>query len=272
MEGPSLVIAVEELKPFLKKKVRKAEGTAKLPFKQITGTSLKRAQSWGKHLLLHFDDVRFRIHFLMFGSYRIDDPREGREPKLRLSYADGRQIDFYSCAIKEMPKGFERDYDFSIDLMSPEWDARQARAAVARKPEAEVADVLMDQAIFSGLGNIMKNEILYNLRLHPETRVRELTPAQLRALVKEAEDYAWRFYEWKKANVLKRNWKIMRKKKCPRCEGPVTKAPTGRLQRFSHWCEHCQVRPAYAKAGDLRGRGRFTPLPTRGSTNRRELR
>lgn len=47
MEGPSIVIACEELKPFFKKKIIKATGTAKLPFAKLKANSLTGAQSWG---------------------------------------------------------------------------------------------------------------------------------------------------------------------------------------------------------------------------------
>lgn len=240
MEGPSLVIAVEELKPFIKKSVIACDGTAKLPFEDIKGARLTQVRSWGKHLLLTFGSLTLRVHFLMFGSYRIDRPRVGRDPKLRLEFKD-HTLYFYSCAIKVLPRSFAKDYDWSVDLMSPNWDARQALAAIRDNSEALVCDVLMDQEIFSGLGNIMKNEILFNLRLHPEARVSELTKEKQRALVREAEAYAWQFYQWKKANVLKKNWQIMRKKTCPICAGKVVKKPTGVLQRLSHFCPKCQT-------------------------------
>lgn len=239
MEGPSIVIACEELKPFLKKEIRKASGSAKIPLRNLDGSTLKSARSWGKHLLLFFTDVNLRIHFLMFGSYRINDPRENRIPKLKLDYG-GSQIYFYSCAIKEQPKGFEKNYDWSVDLMSPKWDAKKALKNLQEKPNAQVCDVLMDQDIFAGLGNIMKNEILFNLRLHPETKVKDLSLSRLKEVAKEAHRYAWQFYEWKKANVLKRNWQVMRKKICPVCGRKIKKKVTGKLKRWSHFCSHCQ--------------------------------
>ena len=239
MEGPSIVIACEEFKPFFKQKIKKATGTAKIPLAKLKGNQLLRARSWGKHLLLFFQGMDFRIHFLMFGSYRIDKPRENRVPKLQLDY-DGHKIYFYSCAIKQFNAQDLKAYDWSVDLMSPKWDAAQAAAALKAKPDDQVCDLLMNQDIFAGLGNIMKNEILFNLKMHPETLIRELTPKRVRDVVKEAEAYAWQFYEWKKANVLKRNWKIMRKKTCPTCERKVKKVATGKLQRISHFCAYCQ--------------------------------
>lgn len=241
MEGPSLVIACEELKPFFKKKISSAKGSAKLPFSKIKSQSLLKARSWGKHLLLSFSKVNLRIHFLMFGSYRIDDPRQNRIPKFQIE-CNGHKIYFYSCAIKELPVDFEKTYDWTVDLMSKKWDPAKALKAMSAKPEAEVCDILMDQSIFAGLGNIMKNEILFNLRMHPQTKIEQLTSLRRRKLVKEAEAYAWQFYEWKKKNVLKRNWQVMRKKNCPTCGKKITKRITGKLQRWSHFCPRCQAK------------------------------
>ena len=86
----------------------------------------------------------------------------------------------------------------------------------------------------------MKNEILFRLKLHPETKLGALSAAQQRILVKDCRDYSFLFYNWKKQNVLKRNWLIMRKRTCPECGKAVTKKPTGVLKRLSHFCQVCQ--------------------------------
>ncbi|MES2854254.1 MAG: zinc finger domain-containing protein [Bdellovibrionota bacterium] len=124
--------------------------------------------------------------------------------------------------------------------MSSEWDADSASAKLNAKPKHQVCDLLMDQTIFSGLGNIMKNEILFILKMHPETKIESLSQKRIREVVRESEAYAWQFYEWKKENILKRNWKVMRKKKCPDCGGKISKRETGKLKRVSHYCPRCQ--------------------------------
>jgi endonuclease-8 len=240
MEGPSLVIAAEEFAPFFGQKIRKAEGNAKLDFRKISGRKLVRAVSWGKHFLLVFEDITLRIHFLMFGSYRINNPRENRIPKMQLTFPHGDQIYFYSCAIKEIPSDIETQYDWSIDIMSKKWNAKKALAKIQKKPAEMVCDVLMDQNIFAGVGNIIKNEVLYNLKLHPETKISDLTASEQAALVKETRKYSLNFYKWKKAGVLKRHWQIFRRKECPLQHGPVIKRPTGKGERLSHYCEICQ--------------------------------
>ncbi|HRO68823.1 MAG TPA: hypothetical protein PK951_00545 [Chitinophagaceae bacterium] len=37
-----------------------------------------------------------------------------------------------------------------------------------------VCDALLDQEIFSGVGNIIKNEVLYRIRVHPESLIGDI--------------------------------------------------------------------------------------------------
>lgn len=60
MEGPSLVIAIEEFAPFKGSRVTMATGTAKLPFTSLKDQKFLGARSWGKHFLLTFE--KFRRH------------------------------------------------------------------------------------------------------------------------------------------------------------------------------------------------------------------
>jgi endonuclease-8 len=242
MEGPSLVIATEEFARFVDRPIRRADGSGQLPFATLKKSRLKSARSWGKHLILVFDTFALRIHFLMFGSYRISDPRKNRIPKLRLVYEDD-EIFFYSCAIKVIDLDFEGSYDWSVDLMSKKWNPKKAATKLTAHPKSQICDLLMDQEIFAGLGNIMKNEILFNVRLHPEAKIADLEKTEITNVVQEARKYARQFYKWKKANVLKRNWQVFRKPTCPVCQRKVKKRPTGRLERMSHYCSNCQPKP-----------------------------
>ncbi len=239
MEGPSIVIATQELDEFVGLRIIKAQGTAKLNFDSFKNKKLISTYSWGKHLILTFEHVCLRIHFLMFGSYRIDNPRDNRIPKLQLSYA-GHEIYFYSCAIKIIDKNFQLSYDFEADVMSPVWDEDSALEKISLNQDKYVCDVLMDQEIFAGVGNIIKNEVLYKLKMHPELKISDLNKSFKKKLVHEASAYSHKFFEWKLANELKRNWKIFRKKTCPVCQNKVTKRLTGKLERVSHYCETCQ--------------------------------
>ncbi len=107
---------------------------------------------------MDFGDVAVRIHMLMFGSYRIDEARDDKVPRLSLKLTRKREINFYSCSVKFIEEPLDEVYDWSADVMADEWNPRAARRKLAAMPDAIVADALLEQDVFAGVGNIIKNE------------------------------------------------------------------------------------------------------------------
>jgi endonuclease VIII len=52
----------------------------------------------------------------------------------------------------------------------------------------------MDQKIFTGVGNILRNEILYRSGIHPLSVTRKIPATKITRLIKEAAKYAQLFY------------------------------------------------------------------------------
>ena len=100
--------------------------------------------------------------------------------------------------------------------------------------------MLLDQDIFSGVGNIIKNEVLSIVCVNPMTRVKDLQQKKLKEIVKVAHDFSDQFYAWRKEFMLTKNLKIHRRATCPHCGGKVTHEKTGKRQRISHYCPVCQ--------------------------------
>ena len=240
MEGPSLVILKEEVADFTGKKVTEASGLSKLNYDRIAGQKIKSFRSWGKHFLIEFKTFSLRIHFLMFGSYRINERKE-TNPRLRLSFHDGSELNFYTTAVAEVEVPLDEIYDWSADVMSDSWDAKAARKKLKANPDLNVGDALLDQEIFAGVGNIIKNEVLFRIQIHPDSTIGKLPPRKLTALIAEARNYSFDFYRWKKEYQLKKHWLIYTKKKCPRCKIPAFKEYTGKTKRRTFFCTNCQV-------------------------------
>jgi endonuclease-8 len=133
-------------------------------------------------------------------------------------------------------------YDWSADVMNATWDPAKARKKLKAQPHRLACDVLLDQDIFAGVGNIIKNEVLYRIRLHPETEVQNIPPRKLTQLIKEARNYSFDFLEWKKAFVLKKHWLAHTRKTCLRCDLPLVKKYAGQTKRRTFFCENCQVK------------------------------
>src|SRR4051812_26027655 len=120
MEGPSLVILKEQLADFKGKKVLEVSGNSKIDQGMILNQKVKDFLTWGKHLLICFDSFTLRTHFLMFGSYRINERKEAT-PRLSLRFKNG-ELNLYSCAIKVLEDAPDLIYDWSADVMSDAWN------------------------------------------------------------------------------------------------------------------------------------------------------
>ncbi|WP_342115237.1 DNA-formamidopyrimidine glycosylase family protein [Pseudoduganella sp. OTU4001] len=80
-EGPSIVILAETVRAFEGRTIAAASGNSKLvPFDELPGQPILSLRSWGKHFLIELPLYTLRIHFLMFGSYRIDERKDNAAP------------------------------------------------------------------------------------------------------------------------------------------------------------------------------------------------
>jgi len=237
-EGPSIVLLKEAVAAFAGKRIIAVHGNAKIDMESLAGQKLLSFNSWGKHLLISFKDFYVRIHLLMFGSYMINAKKD-RPERLSLVFKQG-EINFYSCSVKLLPGKVEADYDFSADVMNEEWDSSKAKRKLKEIPDRLICDALLDQDIFSGVGNIIKNEVLYRVRIHPESVIKKIPAARISKLIQETRNYSFEFLAWKRNNELKKHWLAHTKKTCTRCDLPLTKKYTGIKKRRSFFCDNCQ--------------------------------
>lgn len=238
-EGPSILILKEEVQSFVGKKILKVEGNSKLDIQRLAGQKIIDFKSWGKHFLICLKDFTVRIHFMLFGSYRINEQKDA-PPRLRLVFKEG-EINFYACSVKFIEENLDEIYDWKADVMSDAWDPKAAKNKLKEIPETLVTDALLNQHIFAGVGNIIKNEVLFRTHIHPESTVGDLPAKKMNELIKEARNYSFDFLNWKKKYVLRKHWLAHTKKICPECDSPFVKKHLGKTNRRSFFCEKCQV-------------------------------
>jgi endonuclease VIII len=237
-EGPSIVIAKEDLEQFVGKKILEAKGVAKIDMKLLVGKKIKEIKTWGKHLLWVFDGFTIRIHFLMFGTYYINSSKK-LKPRLALKFAKGEQLNIYTSSIKMIEEPLDDIYDWSADIMAKRWNTRGVRKKLKEIPDVFIADALMDQELFPGLGNIIKNEVLYRTKIHPKSLTGNIPPKKLNELIKEIRKYAFEFLEQRKEGTLAKNWQVYTKKKCKRDGSLIAKEYIGKRRTF--FCNTCQA-------------------------------
>lgn len=207
-EGPSIVILKEQVQQFKGKKVLQVEGNSKLDIQRICGQTIVDFKSWGKHFLICFKNFTVRIHFMLFGSYRVNEQKPA-PPRLRLIFKKG-ELNFYACSIKFIEEEINDVYDWTSDVMDNNWNPKAAKKKLRSIPEDLVCDALLNQNIFAGVGNIIKNEVLFRIRLHPENRIKNIPLKKINELIAESRNYSFDFLKWKKDFVLRKHWLLKR--------------------------------------------------------------
>lgn len=239
-EGPSIFLMKEDLQKFEGKKVTEAGGDAKFEKDIFEGKILKEIRTFGKQTYLVFDDMAVRIHLLMFGSYEIDEQtKPDRQLRLSLIFKEGA-LYFYTCHVKLVDPEFLSEIDWEADVMSEEWNPKKTAKKLKLYPEMMVCDALMDQAIFSGVGNIIKNEVLFRIGVQPESLLGNMPAKKIKELIEEARNYSFDFLKWKRDFTLKQHWLAHTKKVCPKCGEKLIKKQTGKGKRRSFYCENDQ--------------------------------
>jgi endonuclease-8 len=239
-EGPSIVILRDLVEEFVGRSVVRVEGNTKLlDLERMRGKKVLAFRSWGKHFFVCFSGFTLRLHFMLFGSYLINARKE-TTARLSLGFDDD-EINFYACSVRYVEGDLDVIYDWSADVMSDAWDARAARRKLRARPDMLVCDALLDQNIFAGVGNIIKNEVLFRIRLHPESLVGALSARKLGELVAQAREYAFDFLKWKRAFVLRKHYLVHTRTTCPRCDIRLQyRAHLGVTKRRAFFCNHCQ--------------------------------
>ncbi|NXK18558.1 NEIL2 Endonuclease, partial [Arenaria interpres] len=188
-----------------------------------------------------------RFHFGLFGSIRANEFSRANKankrgdwkdpvPRLVLHFESGGFLAFYNCRMQwcSSPRA-----DPASDILSVEF--HRGRALDALRAPDPICYTLLDQRYFSGLGNIIKNEILYLTKIHPLTQGSLLALSDLERLLDCAVQFS---SDWLGSKLRGKGLhpQIYRKEQCPLGHA-VTKGtlgPLGGFKRLTWWCPQCQ--------------------------------
>ncbi|XP_042204487.1 endonuclease 8-like 3 isoform X2 [Homarus americanus] len=263
VEGPGCKLKGENLRRRARgQKVEAVSGTAvekrvkaavngSSPFDVLVGMKLMDVNTLGKELFAHFeDDACLRVHFLMAGSVRFNkEPHEFGRSKtenpvlvLKLTkdevYFLGTSVELRSSA--DCLQKYTELID--LDICSPTFDAKRATRTIMEHSERLICDVILDQLVLPGVGNIIKNEALFNAGINPNSRVSELSQELVSLLVKMNRDFTMIFYKCRKEGKnLHKFMNVYKKGKCVECGGQLIKCKIGEYDRLTFFCQACQT-------------------------------
>jgi endonuclease-8 len=192
-EGPSILHLKQQLLPFKGKMVKNAGGYGPMPATWINGKKLLDIQTWGKHLLLIFSNGTVRVHLGLFGDVLINE-RKKVNRSFFLEFASG-EINGYVVKAAKLEKPLDEIYDWRTDILSPHFDKAWIKTLLKKQGAKTIDDVLMDQHIFTGVGNKIRNEALYRAAIHPLSIVGKIPAVKITKLINEVVNYARIFYK-----------------------------------------------------------------------------
>lgn len=237
-EGPSILILKEKLSYLRNKTVTEASGYVSLDLEALIHHKIMDFKTWGKHLLICFSGFTIRVHLGLFGTCQLHEPKKVN-PSLALHFHND-SVYFYVCTIRRIDEPLDEVYDWSADIMDAQWSTEKALEKIQKKGNRKICDVLLDQQIFSGAGNIIKNEVLFRTHVHPESVVKNIPLQKLREVADECRNYSFDFLKWRKRNELSKHYEVYQQKELRGTNQEVTRKDTGTSRRSSYFVKGVQ--------------------------------
>ena len=213
---------------------------------RLNGSTLLAVEARGKHLLFDFDERVLHSHLGMSGSWHLYRQGERwRKPSRGawavLSGSAWSAVQFAGPTLRVLRKA-ELKLDPTLarlgaDILTPEFDLQAASRALRVVPDRPIGDVLLDQTLVAGIGNIFKSEACFAARIDPFRAVGELTDEELKSVLALA-----RRLMTESASTGRRPRAVYRRagRPCIRCGTPIVMRGQGDANRTTYWCPRCQ--------------------------------
>jgi endonuclease-8 len=216
------------------------------------GTVIAVVESVGKHLLVRFDGgLVLETHLRMTGSwhlYRVGErwQRGAHLARVELEVPEWVAVCFSAPVVRTWRGGAdEPTLRLGPDLCRPDADLDVAlhRMADLPDPAADIADVLLDQRVVSGIGNVFKSEVLWACHLDPFAPLAAVDLATRRQLlVTAAAQLRANLGSGPRSTLPGGGLAVYgrHKRPCPRCTTLVRMVHRGEHARSTYWCPSCQ--------------------------------
>jgi endonuclease VIII len=233
----------------------------------VTGRIVEKVEARGKWLLIYFSgDLILVTHMLMHGSWHIYRPGE-RWHWTRSHMRVLIRTEKYEAVGFEIPvarfhtaRSLERHSaipQLGPDLLKGSFAQDDAKARVLARADEQIANVLLNQTVMAGIGNVYKSEICFVCRVHPFRLVSSLSASEIDCLVDAARKllaanvtessgnrvvtYTGSRRTTGNTDPSARVWVYGRKgKECRRCGTPIQMRRQGLGARSTYWCPECQ--------------------------------
>ena len=214
----------------------------------LKGRTFESTRRHGKNLFVALDNGGWLLmHFGMTGDleYFEDLDRDPPHDRFLISFENGYHLAFEdqrmfgNVDLIEDLDDFVRKKKLGPDAL--ELDPASFRERFEGR-KGSVKAALMNQQLVAGVGNIYSDEMLFQARLHPETRIEQLDDATLEKLFEETRRVLETAIErGAYPQELPDNFLLSHRRegeRCPRSNGEIRKLKAA--GRTAYYCPACQ--------------------------------
>jgi formamidopyrimidine-DNA glycosylase len=262
VEGPGTTRNGRKVQPAIGGKVKEITSTTRALSKDYQGRIIQEAFSVGKELFLIFNDEAskeesaLRLHFGMNGCLWLHNqgapstlPAWRQKEEFSLTITIQREVNGPCMILQTMNSVTTEISAFvarskrqrlgSRDICGDDnvFDSEAVLKSIQKRSLDMIADAVLDQDKFPGVGNIIKIEGLHRAGVHPRRIVSSLSLDELRRAIHHCRDYAMGWLRSGRAP----NKSVYNQTMCTTCNGAVRMVKMGNdLRRVTFWCPQCQ--------------------------------
>lgn len=213
------------------------------------GEQISDVPAVGKHLLVDFSGgLTLETHMKMTGAWHLYHPgdkwRKGAHlARAEIEVEDWIAVCFSAPVVKLGPTKTMGRHDLGPDLCTPEADIDRAVARFAALAgELEVADVLLDQRVACGVGNVYKSEVLWAERVSPFRPAADVDAVMQRRLLTRAQRLLLANLGPGRRTTVPGGLAVYQRRgrPCRACGTPILTKKQGEFARSTYWCPRCQ--------------------------------
>jgi endonuclease-8 len=219
---------------------------------RLAGRAVRSVDARGKHLFLRFEgDLTLHSHLRMGGWWGVfrRGERWRRSPRrawLVIRTPEHEVVQFDGPVLELMTDGRTR-FDQRLaalgpDILAEELDTaevlRRLRGADATRG---IGDVLLDQRVVAGIGNMWKSEGCWVAAIDPWRRVTDVSDDEVVSVLEATRPLMQASVE-RGGRGFKRELRVFERtgRPCPRCGAAIRRRGQGDDNRTTYWCGSCQ--------------------------------
>ena len=222
------------------------------PLRKVIGATVTTVESTGKHLVIRFDNgYALHSHMRMRGVWQVYKPDERwRRPewqlKAMLETESAVAVCFDAPVVELMRNTAPVIGHLGPDILADDWHVAEVLKRARQLNATTIGEVLLDQRVTSGIGNVYRCEALWQQRVNPWRKTEDVTDEELTKVLESARAAmranlgggTWRrsFPGYGRGAVHGRSGRP-----CPRCGTLIQSKGMGENPRAVYWCARCQT-------------------------------